>query len=32
MIRSKKGDGLYCPECKYAMPRKLADDYGDVEL
>ncbi len=26
----RKGDGLYCPECKYAMPRKTADDYGDV--
>ena len=28
----KKGTGLYCPECKYSMPRKLADDYGDVKL
>lgn len=32
MVRSKKGDGLYCPECRYAMPRKLADDYGDVVI
>ncbi len=32
MVRSKKGDGLYCTECHYAMPRKLADDYGDVKL
>ncbi len=28
----RKGDGLFCPECKYSMPRKLADDYGDVKL
>ena len=32
MVRDKKGEGLYCPECRYAMPRKLADDYGDVVL
>lgn len=32
MVISKKGDGLFCPECRYAMPRKLADDYGDVDL
>ena len=28
----RKGTGLFCPECKYSMPRKLADDYGDVKL
>ncbi len=28
----RKGNNLYCPECKYSMPRKLADDYGDVEF
>ncbi len=28
----KKGEGLYCPECKYSATRKLADDYGDVVL
>ncbi|MDO5861664.1 MAG: exosome complex RNA-binding protein Csl4 [Thermoplasmata archaeon] len=28
----RKGDGLFCKECKYSMPRKLADDYGDVKL
>ncbi len=27
-----KGRGLYCPECKYSMSRKLADDYGNVKL
>lgn len=32
MVVSKNGDGLFCPECRYAMPRKLADDYGDVKL
>ena len=26
----KKGNGLYCNECKYSVTRKLADDYGDV--
>ncbi|MEA4977338.1 MAG: exosome complex RNA-binding protein Csl4 [Methanomassiliicoccaceae archaeon] len=29
---TRKGMGLYCPECKYSMPRKLADDYGNVKL
>lgn len=29
----KKGDNkLYCEECKHTMPRKLADDYGDVRI
>ena len=28
----KKGTGLVCPECKYSVPRKLADDYGDVKI
>ncbi len=29
----KKGENkLYCEECKYSMPRKLADDYGDVQI
>ncbi len=28
----RKGDGLSCPECRYTMPRKLADDYGNVKL
>ena len=28
----KKGTGLFCPECKYSVPRKLADDYGDVKI
>lgn len=29
----KKGKGqLYCPKCERTMPRKLADDYGDVVL
>ncbi|HKM08983.1 MAG TPA: exosome complex RNA-binding protein Csl4 [Candidatus Methanomethylophilaceae archaeon] len=28
----KKGRGLYCPECKYSMPKKLAIDYGNVKL
>lgn len=32
MVRSNKGDGLFCPECRYATSRKLADDYGDVNL
>lgn len=32
MVRSRDGNGLYCTECRYAMPRKLADDYGDVRL
>ncbi len=27
-----KGKGLYCPECRYSMSRKLADDYGNVIL
>ena len=27
-----KGTGLFCPECKYSVPRKLADDYGDVKI
>lgn len=29
MIR-KGVDALYCPKCKRTMPRKLANDYGDV--
>lgn len=28
----RKGKGLYCPECERSMPRKLADDYGDVKI
>ncbi|MGI6471997.1 MAG: exosome complex RNA-binding protein Csl4 [Candidatus Methanomethylophilaceae archaeon] len=28
----RKGKGIYCPECKYSMPRKLAKDYGNVKL
>ncbi len=28
----RKGTGLYCPECRYSMSRKLANDYGDVEI
>lgn len=28
----RKGDGLFCPECRYSTPRKLADDYGDVKI
>lgn len=28
----KKGNGLFCPECKYSCPRKLATDYGNVKL
>ncbi len=28
----KKGHGLYCPVCERSMPRKLADDYGDVKI
>lgn len=28
----KKGKNLYCPECEKSMPRKLADDYGDVKI
>ncbi len=32
MVISKKGDGLFCPECRYATPRKLADDYGNVKF
>ncbi len=28
----KKGTGLFCPECRYNAPRKLADDYGDVKF
>ena len=28
----KKGTGLFCPACRYSVPRKLADDYGDVKI
>ncbi len=28
----RKGQGLYCPECRCSMPRKLAHDYGDVKI
>ena len=28
----RRGKNLYCPECERSMPRKLADDYGDVKL
>ena len=28
----RKGKALYCPKCERTMPRKLADDYGDVVL
>lgn len=28
----QKGRGVYCPECKYSMSRKLAKDYGNVKL
>ena len=27
-----KVTGLFGPECKYSVPRKLADDYGDVKI
>ena len=30
LVRDKKGTGLFCPKCRFATPRKLADDYGDV--
>ena len=32
LVISKKGDGLFCPECRVVTPRKLADDYGDMVL
>ena len=28
----RKGKALHCPKCERTMPRKLADDYGDVIL
>jgi len=28
----KKGQGLFCPECKTNSPRKLADDYGNIKI
>ncbi|MBQ6547582.1 MAG: exosome complex RNA-binding protein Csl4 [Candidatus Methanomethylophilaceae archaeon] len=28
----RKNKALYCPKCERTMPRKLADDYGDVIL
>ena len=28
----RKGNGLFCPECKYSCPRKLATDYGNVKI
>ena len=28
----RKGKNLFCPECRYSTPRKLADDYGDIQL
>ena len=28
----RKGNALRCPKCERTMPRKLADDYGDVIL
>ena len=28
----RRGKNLYWPECERSMPRKLADDYGDVKL
>lgn len=28
----RKGKNLYCPECQRTLPRKLADDYGDIIL
>lgn len=28
----KGGNNLFCPECRYSTPRKLADDYGDVKI
>lgn len=31
MVR-KGNNNLYCPECRTSMPRKLADDYGDVKI
>ena len=31
LVRKGKGQ-LYCPECERTMPRKLADDYGNVEI
>lgn len=32
MVKDKRGEGVYCQECRYAMPRKLADDFGDVRI
>ena len=29
---TRKGKALYCPKCERTVPRKLADDYGDVIL
>lgn len=31
LVRKGKGQ-LYCEKCERSMPRKLADDYGDVEI
>ncbi len=28
----RRGEKLYCPECRYESTRKLADDYGDVQV
>ena len=28
----RRGDDLFCPECRHTQSRKLADDYGNVEL
>ena len=31
-VMVRKGNNLFCPECRYSTPRKLADDYGDIKL
>ena len=28
----RKGDGLFCTECNRRTPRKLADDYGNIQI
>lgn len=28
----RRGNGLYCQKCKCSTTRKLADDYGDVNI
>ena len=31
MVIGKNG-GLFCRECRYSSPRKLANDYGNVKI